>query len=269
MAENPFAEKLRQFGLTRQEAVLYQCLLGEGKSSGYELAKLTGISRSNVYAALSALVDKGGARIQEEGRTSRYTPVELEEFCENHIRHLQETKEWLVRHVPADRAEEEGYITIKGTDNIVDKVRYLLTHTRERVYLVCESRILGRFMGELEALAAEGKKVVILTDRHVEVKGEQVRIYDCAEEKGTIGVISDSSFALTGSVGAGAADTCLYSGQKTFVELYKRALANEIELQNYRNPREGEEKTNEETTICHERTAGGDHKNISDSLPSV
>ena len=58
-------EKLVQFGLTRQEANIYMCLLRNKDLSGYEVSKLTGISRSNVYSALAALVDEGAAYLME------------------------------------------------------------------------------------------------------------------------------------------------------------------------------------------------------------
>ena len=45
-----------------------------------------------------------------------------------------------------------------------------------------------------------------------------------------VGVIADSKYVLTGEYGEGSMNTCLYSGQKNFVELYKTALANEIKL---------------------------------------
>ena len=49
MEQTSFTERLMEFGLTRQEASIYQCLLTEGKVTGYEVAKQTGISRSNFY----------------------------------------------------------------------------------------------------------------------------------------------------------------------------------------------------------------------------
>ena len=52
-------EKLTYFNLTRQEATLYLTLLAEGRLTGYEATKLTGISRSNTYTALAGLVEKG------------------------------------------------------------------------------------------------------------------------------------------------------------------------------------------------------------------
>ena len=50
-------EKLTYFNLTRQEATLYLTLLAEGRLTGYEATKLTGISRSNTYTALAGLVE--------------------------------------------------------------------------------------------------------------------------------------------------------------------------------------------------------------------
>lgn len=51
---------LRKFGFTQQESLLYVTLLRHGAMTGYEAAKAAGISRSNAYAALSSLVEKGG-----------------------------------------------------------------------------------------------------------------------------------------------------------------------------------------------------------------
>ena len=80
-------ERLMYFNLTRHEATLYMALLAESSLTGYEGAKLTGISRSNTYTALAGLVDKGAAHVTEDTAT-RYTPVPFDEFCENKIRQM-------------------------------------------------------------------------------------------------------------------------------------------------------------------------------------
>lgn len=85
MDANQLTEKLMEFGLTRQEATVYLALVVSGTQTGYEVAKQTGISRSNAYNALAGLVDKGAA-YPEEGAATRYTAVEVSEFCENKIR---------------------------------------------------------------------------------------------------------------------------------------------------------------------------------------
>ena len=57
MEQTSFTERLMEFGLTRQEASIYQCLLTEGKVTGYEVAKQTGISRSNAYNSLASMTN--------------------------------------------------------------------------------------------------------------------------------------------------------------------------------------------------------------------
>ena len=86
MEQTSFTERLMEFGLTRQEASIYQCLLTEGKVTGYEVAKQTGISRSNAYNSLASMTEKGAAYLVEEASTRKYVPVPLNEFCKNRIR---------------------------------------------------------------------------------------------------------------------------------------------------------------------------------------
>ena len=68
MEQTSFTERLMEFGLTRQEASIYQCLLTEGKVTGYEVAKQTGISRSNAYNSLASMTEKGAAYLVEEAK---------------------------------------------------------------------------------------------------------------------------------------------------------------------------------------------------------
>mgnify|MGYP001064454128 CR=1 FL=1 len=72
MEQTSFTERLMEFGLTRQEASIYQCLLTEGKVTGYEVAKQTGISRSNAYNSLASMTEKGAAYLVEEASTRKY-----------------------------------------------------------------------------------------------------------------------------------------------------------------------------------------------------
>ena len=116
MEQTSFTERLMEFGLTRQEASIYQCLLTEGKVTGYEVAKQTGISRSNAYNSLASMTEKGAAYLVEEASTRKYVPVPLNEFCKNRIRKLEESGKWLQEHMPTEKAYVEGYITIEGAD---------------------------------------------------------------------------------------------------------------------------------------------------------
>ena len=228
MEQASFTESLMEFGLTRQEASIYQCLLTEGKVTGYEVAKQTGISRSNAYNSLANMTEKGAAYLVEEGHTRKYVPVPPEEFCRNRIRKLEESRKWLVEHVPSEKTYVDGYITIEGAGHILDKVRNILMNVDERVYISLTRNYLLLLVGELQQLTADKKQVVIITDQPTTFGRAKVYI---GEDRGMrIGVIADSRYVLTGEYGEGSMNTCLYSGQRNFVELYKTALSNEIKL---------------------------------------
>ena len=228
MENNGFTARLTEFGLTRQEAGIYECLLGEGKISGYEVAKLLGISRSNAYGSLASMTEKGAVYLVEEGTTKKYIPVPLEEFCKNCIRRLEETKTWLSNNKPSEKDHVEGYVTIEGAKNIMDMVRNLLSRVEQRVYITCTRNYLLLLLNEIELLIRAGKKVVIITDHSVQYIN--AKIYIGGPREMEIGVITDSKYVMTGEYGEGSMNTCLYSGQKNFVELYRTALSNEIKL---------------------------------------
>ena len=132
------------------------------------------------------------------------------------------------RNLPQKKAVTEGYITIEGEQNILDKAKNLIAQAGERVYLSCTAGYLDAFRQALEELVKKKRKVVILTDAPYELKDA---IFYQTEEKGQqIGLIVDSKSVLSGEYGKGSLNTCLYSGQKNFVTVFKNAMANEIKL---------------------------------------
>lgn len=223
------AEKLVQFGLTRQEANIYLCLLGNKELSGYEVSKLTGISRSNVYGALAGLVEEGAAYLLE-GETNKYTAVSIEDFCENRIRHLAKLKWELITQIPQTGGNSEGYITVSSHKHIVDKIYNMLDHVEHRVYLSMPPEYLGQFGAKLEQLAADGKKVVLLISGPPPGELRGCITYLTEKKDRQLRLIVDSSHVLTGEMTGDAADSCLYCGQKNFVAVLKDSLRNEIKL---------------------------------------
>ncbi|MDE7274856.1 MAG: TrmB family transcriptional regulator [Lachnospiraceae bacterium] len=223
------AEKLVQFGLTRQEANIYLCLLRNKDLSGYEVSKITGISRSNVYSALASLVEEGAAYLLE-GETNKYTAVTIEDFCENRIRRLTALKQELVAQIPQIGDSSEGYITVSSHRHIMDKIYNMLEHVAYRVYLSMPTEYLEQFRHPLEQLAVDGKKVVLIVSDlpSAEIKGSI--IYHTDKKDRQLRLIVDSSYVLTGEMTGSAADSCLYCAQKNFVNVFKDSLRNEIKL---------------------------------------
>lgn len=223
----PITEELLHFGLTRQEANLYLTLLSHGEMSGYEAAKLTGISRSNTYTALAGLVDKGAAYIMEETAV-RYMAVPFAEFSDNIIRRLRMKQESLLPRLPQKQEQMQGYITIRGEQQIMDKLITLILETRQRLYISVPGDILSVLLPYLKQQTEEEKRVVILTDIPCPLNGAVV--YRTQKKEAQIRLIVDSIKVLTGSILAGENATCLFSKNKNLVDVFKEMLKNEITL---------------------------------------
>lgn len=222
-----FVELLTHFGLTKQEANIYMMLIAEGQLTGYEAAKLTGISRSNTYTALAGLAEKGAAWLIE-GAVTRYTPVPPEEFCSNIIARLTKYKQELIQSAPVPKGDVDGYITIKGEDYILDKVRNMLNESEKRAYLSMSLDTIERILPELADGVARGLKIVIITNRPFLLEGATV--YHAEKTQKQIRLIADSASVLTGDLCDGKDSTCLYSKKKNLVDLFKESLKNEIKL---------------------------------------
>lgn len=226
MADIMFVEYLKNFGLTGQEAVIYEVLLGNDAMTGYEISKESGISRSNVYGSLAGLVDKGAAYLIE-GEPARYIPVEVKRFCEHTMQKLAQQAEYLSAHAPEKRDISEGYITIQGSRHIRDVIRDMLHECEQRLYILAEAKIIAEFEPQLQKLIAEEKKVVIMTHDYVL---EGAIIYETMPEPYQIRFITDSTYVLTGELRDTENDSCLYSGQKNLIAVMKEALKNRITL---------------------------------------
>jgi len=245
-------EKLSLFGLSRQEATIYLCLLQNGELTGYEVAKLTGISRSNVYSGMATLVEHGAAYAME-GVPNKYLAVSLKEFSENYIRYLQDVQTYLILNEPKKIISTERYITIEGERHICDKIHNMLLSAEKRIYFSATSCFLERWQSEIRILMERKIKVVLISDKlpailegrkpedgiiFYQLSTQKDREGDFWDKEKQIRLIIDSEFVLTGEIAGSVNDTCLYSAQKNFVATIKDAMRNEIELIKIRSEKE-------------------------------
>ncbi|MBQ7021051.1 MAG: TrmB family transcriptional regulator [Phascolarctobacterium sp.] len=221
-------EGLTHFNLTKQEATLYVLLLKEGYLTGYEAAKQTGISRSNTYTALAGLVEKGAAYVLEEGKVTRYTPVAPEEFCTNKIDRLKEIKQKVLSQLPVLKSDAEGYITIKGELEIINKLKNTVRQAEARIYVSANKRVMELLKSELVDALNRGLKVVIISDKQFTLP--QAICYGTEKQNEQIRLIADSQTVVTGDLEDEENSTCLYSCKRNLVDLFKDALKNEIKL---------------------------------------
>jgi sugar-specific transcriptional regulator TrmB len=225
-------EALGKVGFTKQEAVLYLTLCKEGELTGYEAAKLSGISRSNVYLALAALVEKGGAyRIESEA--ARFMAVPVTELVANLRRESEQVWAFLTINVPVRQTTTNPYITITGQNQIINKMKNLIHQATERLYLALAINELRLVESEIKQAVQRGLKVVIITDRSYRL--ERATVYFHHKQPGQIRLITDSNQVLTGELSGRPNSTCLYSMNPNLVQLIKDSLINELELISIKN----------------------------------
>ena len=214
-------------GLTRHESELYVALCRDGDLTGYEAAKITGIARGNAYPALAGLVDKGGAYIVE-GSVQHYTAVPVDEYCTNVMYHMKEVIAKIKNDCPVVRKPSEPYITITGFKHIVDKMKNIINNAKERVYVSISENELPYLKEELAKASERGLKVVAIASGNINIPG--VVVHSISKQLGQVRLIVDSTHVLTGDISDSDYPTCLFSKNKTLVELIKDSLKNEIRL---------------------------------------
>ena len=227
MTKIEIVERLMKFHLSRQEAQLYICLKENGNLTGYEASKISGISRSNVYAALNTLVEKGAA-LASEGTTLIYTAVDPKEFLDNKMKEFKEDREYIISWFPEKEKETKGYFTIQGSTNIKNKIFHMIKNCEMRLYFSAEADILKDYEDLILKTKQEGKKVVLMSN--CDYTGISTKFYWDQPGRGQIRLITDSAFVLTGELTGNNTDTCLYSEQENLVTIMKDALGNKIKL---------------------------------------
>ena len=220
-----FEEALIKIGLTPIEATLYTTLCKQGALTGYEVAKLCGISRSNVYASLYSLQNKGKCYLLEE-EPNKYIAISKEDLLLSAKRDFDEVYQTLDTHYPKNSTNSDPYITIKGYDNVINKIRNTILSCKSHLYILSTSEILEIFKDMLADISTT-KKVTIISDSHL-IIGEAF-IY--TRSKAPIGfhMIVDTACVITGDLTNEAAQ-CLFTSNQSLVRLMRESLSTELEM---------------------------------------
>lgn len=211
---------LKSIGFTQQEALLYIYLCQHGELTGYEVAKLSGISRSNAYAALSNLVDKGYAYVVE-GTSSKYTAVPKSELIKNAERAFETNINIIKKNLEFNLPHQESYVTIVGDNAILNKLKNILSSAQKRIYIACSEPLLSFLEQEGMPKASDQLKVVLLAPRDWSAKDSH--IYYKTEQTDSFKLITDTSEVLAGTL-----KQALYSKNTTLVSLIRESFVHEI-----------------------------------------
>ena len=130
------------------------------------------------------------------------------------------------------KEQEIGYITIEGYKNIWDKIINMIRSADKRIYISASYQTIEKLMKELQDAVNREIKLVILSDQTPKNEDlfHESTYYQCENRGTNLRLIIDSAHALTGEITGSRDDTCLYTGQKNFINVFKDTLRNEIKL---------------------------------------
>lgn len=155
---------LQQLGFSEYEARAYLALLQQLPLNGYELAKVSGVPRANIYAVLQKLEERGAVVRLDMPNGSRYTPVAPAELTRQIARRFQDTvnaAQQALENLALPAAAP--YIwNIEGYAALLDHAHALIEATQERLLVATGRREAGALAASLAAAEARGVAVTTL-----------------------------------------------------------------------------------------------------------
>jgi HTH-type transcriptional regulator, sugar sensing transcriptional regulator len=200
---------LQQLGFSEYEARAYLALLQRSPLNGYELAKVSGLPRANVYAVLQKLEERGAVVRLDMPSGARYAPVapaELTQRIASRFQDILSTTQQALQELATPAAAEYLW-NIQGYAALIDHAHALIDAAQEQLLVA-----IGR--PEASALAeplarAEARGVLITTlcldECSAECGGCHGTICrSCAAvsaEQHWLVLVSDNAEALAGEIG--------------------------------------------------------------------
>src|SRR3954451_2672573 len=139
---------LQQLGFSEYEARAYLALLQRNPLNGYELAKVSGLPRANVYAVLQKLEERGAVVRLDMPSGARYAPVapaELTQRIASRFQDVLSATQQALEELATPVAAEYVW-NIQGYAAVLDHAHVLIDATQERLLVA-----IGR--AEASALA--------------------------------------------------------------------------------------------------------------------
>ncbi|MDA3730192.1 hypothetical protein PBV87_01505 [Niameybacter massiliensis] len=220
-----FEEALTKLGLTPIEATIYTTLCKHGALTGYEVAKLCGISRSNVYAALYSLQDKGKCYLLDE-EPNKYIAISKEDLLLLAKKDFKAIYETIDTFYPENLLVSDPYITIKGYQNVIDKITNTIKSCKSHLYILTTADILEQFRDVLSEISTS-KRVTIICNSHL-ILGEAL-VYVKVKPPLGFHMIVDTHCVITGDL-ANTSSQCLYTTNQSLVRLMRESLITELEM---------------------------------------
>ena len=167
MKQDTLIETLQQLGFTQYEAQCYLGLLRQHPLNGSQLSMVCGVPRSMVYQTLNRLEEKEAiVRVSGESREpQQYEPIApklvIAHLSADYQAACEQAEQEL--HALAQTPPAEVVLNIVGAEDILRRAAMLVRQARQRIYLMGVSPELGALEADLQAAAARGVSIRVVS----------------------------------------------------------------------------------------------------------
>ncbi|SET96272.1 TrmB family transcriptional regulator [Paenibacillus sp. NFR01] len=227
-------ESLRRLGLSDLEARCYLTLHGQPASSGYEVAKQVSVSRSNVYAALRGLAEKGICRTLE-GDPVLYAAVPIGEVIKLLQYDFEHTARVLKGELTAPAETPAFFSNWKGDKQVDLAIRRLAANAAHDILVDLWSEDLHRLEEPLLAAEARGVEVHLMVIGEVPTKLKHVMVHSRGEgappKLRNFSLLLDQKVALLGNFGSQTPALALESNHFSLLDVLDSAYFHDVVMQ--------------------------------------
>ncbi len=179
MIDNENYKFLLEIGFTLNEAKVYLTLLQNRYLNGYEISKLSNVSRSLVYNVINRLVDKGFV-LKSEGQINYYCALPYDKVIEkirnNNINNLNVAREKLKNYSRIEN-ESEYIFNIKGIDEFFSKANDLILNAEKEISISIWKEDFPKIEESLSIASKKGIKIYIFSFSNITFPAGEIFSY--------------------------------------------------------------------------------------------
>ncbi|MCC6456660.1 MAG: TrmB family transcriptional regulator [Caldilineaceae bacterium] len=229
---------LQELGFTEHEARAYQALLQHNPATGYEVAKVSGIPRPNIYPVLQKLEARGAAVRIAGDETTRYLPIPPQEFLKRVDSQFQQTLAQVgpMLEAAAQPAKASHIWQTDGYENLVAQARGLIRNTESELLIALWPEEARTLMDDLEQVDTRDCKVTTLclaacVQECGGCRGQIFRnkVVDTPDARWLL-VVPDGSEALVGEIPANRQVSAVRTRQSLLVRMTSWFIQHAITL---------------------------------------
>lgn len=227
-------QHLKNLGFTDLEAKCLHVLAVSGTQTGYEIAKGLGVSRSNVYAALQKLAEKG-AVLTSHGEPTVYQSVPIEEIGERMEAELQASIRYVKEHLPKQEAHRSEYFSLEGDTKVIERIRSDLRKAKEEAFCDLSPEEAKLLKEDIRVATTQGVRVMIVPTREAGAgfypfarkRSEGLK----SQEGRKFAILIDRKLAIVGTRGGEDPTLAMLTEHPAMVELLYTHFCSSVVLQ--------------------------------------